>query len=255
MLKKPVCFGPDADIIDIRRDPAFKTVFTRDNPKSRGALQGLLSCLTRRKISVLTITSGEPPANSPGGISCRFNDGEMAGIEMTLSPTPFEAVRLEFCVSSLFTAQEIQGNRKNNEKLKYTYQISVMGRKVFPDENLVHRFEYYDEKRSLSFEGKTRIITFELPKIGKTAERKTAAEMSAEERWAAFFWYSADKSRRELVNAILELDEAIAMAGETMLDFTKEEVEWFRRESEIKYEPDMRRMLSGAQDEAPQGKP
>jgi hypothetical protein len=39
------------------------------------------------------------------------------------------------------------------------------------------------------------------------------------------------------------------MAGETMLDFTKEELEWFRRGSEIKYELDMRQMLSGTQDE------
>jgi flagellar biosynthesis/type III secretory pathway protein FliH len=74
--------------------------------------------------------------------------------------------------------------------------------------------------------------------------------MSAEERWAAFFCYSAEKGKRKLVNAILEIEEAIAMAGETMLDFTKEEVEWFRRESEIKYELDMRQMLSDAQDEA-----
>jgi hypothetical protein len=73
-----------------------------------------------------------------------------------------------------------------------------------------------------------------------TAARKAVGEMSGEERWAVFLWYGADRSRRELVNAILEHEEAIAMAGETMLAFTKEEIAWFRRESEIKYELDMR---------------
>jgi hypothetical protein len=62
--------------------------------------------------------------------------------------------------------------------------------------------------------------------------------MSGEERWAAFFYYRADKKKRELVNRILEKEEAIAMAAERMLEFTEQELEWYRNESKLKYELD-----------------
>ncbi|MDR1625988.1 MAG: hypothetical protein LBT33_05550 [Spirochaetia bacterium] len=62
--------------------------------------------------------------------------------------------------------------------------------------------------------------------------------------WAAFLCCCADKGKRELVNAILEHEEAIAMAGETMLAFTEEEIEWHRKESKLKYELDRRDLIA-----------
>ncbi|MDR1902301.1 MAG: hypothetical protein LBQ88_08495 [Treponema sp.] len=40
------------------------------------------------------------------------------------------------------------------------------------------------------------------------------------------------------------------MAAQTMLDFTKEEIEWFRNESKLKYELDLRETIFDAQEEA-----
>ena len=51
--------------------------------------------------------------------------------------------------------------------------------------------------------------------------------------------YHTEKEKRALVNEILKEREDIAMAGETALAFTKEELEWFRNESKLKYELDM----------------
>ncbi|MDR1317624.1 MAG: hypothetical protein LBK13_12205, partial [Spirochaetales bacterium] len=68
-------------------------------------------------------------------------------------------------------------------------------------------------------------------------------------RWAVFLRYCADRRKRELVNAILEHEEAIAMAGETMLAFSKEQIEWFRNESRLKYELDRRETILDARDE------
>jgi predicted transposase/invertase (TIGR01784 family) len=39
------------------------------------------------------------------------------------------------------------------------------------------------------------------------------------------------------------------MAGETMVGFTKEQIEWFRNESKLKYELDRRAMIAEARDE------
>jgi predicted transposase/invertase (TIGR01784 family) len=254
-VKKIISFDKDADIFDIRFDAAFKAVFTRDTPQSRGALKGLLACLIRKDISILTLSANEPPPTSPADrqirydISCRFNDGELADIEMTLYPQALEVLRLEFYVTRMFAGQHIGGNRRGYKDLKRTYQISLVNRNLFLDDALVHEFEYYDVEHNLSLGGKTRIITVELAKVAGIAERKTVGQMDGAERWATFLCYCGEKGKRELVNGILKAEEAIAMAGETILEFTEKEREWFRNESKLKYELDRRTMIAEAQEE------
>jgi predicted transposase/invertase (TIGR01784 family) len=252
---KTVTFPPDADIIDIRADRAFKAVFTRETPESRGALAGLLSSLIGREVTVLLITANEPPSNFPGDkqirydISCKFNNGELADIEVTIDPKDSETLRLEYYATRLFVTQSVSGKHYRN--LKYTYQISLVGDgKLFDDDSVVHNFEYYDKDGRLSLGGKTRIIIVELDKIGAVIARKGAEGIDGPERWAAFVRYSADKAKRELINAILTYEEAIAMAGETMLAFTKEEIEMYRRESALKRELDWSAAQIEAQDAA-----
>jgi hypothetical protein len=57
----PFPFGEGTHILDIRYDPVFKAVFTRDTAKSRGALSDLISALIGRIVSVETIVANEPP--------------------------------------------------------------------------------------------------------------------------------------------------------------------------------------------------
>jgi hypothetical protein len=166
-MKKPIQFDKDADIIDIRIDRAFKAVFTGESPRSRGALKGLLSCLTRRDLAILSLGPNEPP---PGfaedrqirfDIHCKFNGGELADIEMTINPRAFETLRMEFYVCRLFTTQDIRGTAKHYRDLKQTYHISFLNKNLFADDVLVHEFTYYDGAHNLSLDGKTRIITVE----------------------------------------------------------------------------------------------
>jgi predicted transposase/invertase (TIGR01784 family) len=207
-MKTPVTFAADADIIDIRSDDAFKAVFTRDTPESRGALKGLLSCLIGRDVSILSITANEPPPNFPDDrqirydISCRFNDGELADIEMTLDPHSAEVLRLEYYIARLFVTQDIHGADKHYKDLKFTYQISFIGnRRLFQDDELVHAFEYYDAEHGLSLEGKTRIITVELSKVEPVIAQKSVEAMDSAERWAVFICCCAEKGKRDLINA------------------------------------------------------
>jgi hypothetical protein len=108
-MPKPIRFDPEADIIDIRFDKAFKAVFTRESPSSRGALKGLLSCLIRRDITTLSLGPNEPPPAFPEDrqirldIHCKFNDGELADIEMTMNPRAFETLRMEFLSSAIYS--------------------------------------------------------------------------------------------------------------------------------------------------------
>ncbi|GMO34643.1 MAG: hypothetical protein Ta2B_15080 [Termitinemataceae bacterium] len=56
-------FEESDNIIDICHDNVFKAVFTKDNSKSRGALENMLSWLIGRSVSVIAITANEPPIN------------------------------------------------------------------------------------------------------------------------------------------------------------------------------------------------
>jgi thiamine kinase-like enzyme len=52
------------DPIDICLDIVFKAVFTRDSPKSRGALSKLVFAVTGRELTVVVLTANEPSADN-----------------------------------------------------------------------------------------------------------------------------------------------------------------------------------------------
>jgi predicted transposase/invertase (TIGR01784 family) len=233
------------DLIDICRDNVFKAVFTRDNPKSKGALSRLLSAIIGRELSVVTITANEPAIDNLRDrqirfdINCKAEGGEMINVEMFLNPDVFEPIRLEYYAGKLFTGQDIKGEDKSYDDIKAAYQISFLVKeRFFDDGEFFHIFEYYDVERGVSLGGKSRIITLELDKIEPLA-RKPAEQMSSKERWATFFKYMKDKGMREKINEILEYEEGIAMAGEVLMRISRDEVERARLMSEYKYMVDM----------------
>ena len=238
-------FNDSDDLIDIRYDNVFKSVFTRDTPASRGALSKLVSALVGREVTVLTLKANEPPTDDIRGrqirfdINCETEKGELINVEMSFNPDPFEPVRLEFHAGKLFTSQDIRGTDKDYDDLKQTYQIAILGKeRFFPDEIILHTFEYYDRENEVSLNGKTRIITLELSKMDKVVE-KPIGEMNAVEHWGIFFQYLTDMAQRKKINEIIEREEGIAMASEILMTISKDEVEKARLRSEYKYQLDL----------------
>jgi hypothetical protein len=97
----PFSFADGAQILDIRYDPVFKAVFTRDTDKSRGALSDLISALIERAVVVELITANEPAPDDSRqrhlrfDVNCRTEKGELINVEMSFNPDPCEPVRLE----------------------------------------------------------------------------------------------------------------------------------------------------------------
>jgi len=241
---KTIYFSDADDPIDIRYDNVFKAVFTRDTPGSKTALSDLVSALIGRNVSIVEILANEPPADNIHDrrirfdINCRAEDGEPVNVEMSLDPDPFEPVRLEYYAGKLFTGQNISGTDKSYDDLKYAYQIAILAQNhFFDDDDFFHIFEYYDFQRSVSLNGRSRIITIELSKLEKVAE-KPVAEMSVKEYWAFFFRYLTDKEKRRKINEILEKEEGIAMASEVLMTISRDEHERARLLSEFKGQKD-----------------
>jgi predicted transposase/invertase (TIGR01784 family) len=250
----PFPFG-DRAVMDIRYDPVFKAVFTKDTVESRGALSGLISALIGRTVSVEAITANEPPTSYLGqkkiryDIACRSKNGEPINVEMSFHPIEDELNRLEYFASRLFVGQDIQGIEKSYADLKETYQISILAQKLFfPDKNLTHVFEFYDPQTHVSLDGKIRIITLELEKtavfIGNPVE-----EMSNAERWAAYFQYLTDEAKREKIDEIIDREEGIAMAMNALCQITADEEEYARLTSLMKGELDWRSSMKDAKRE------
>ena len=248
-------FSETDDPIDIRYDNVFKAVFTRDTPASQGALSNLVSALIDRKVSIISINANEPPADDIRDrrirfdINCKAENGELINVEMSLNPDPFEPVRLEYYAGKLFTSQDIRGSEKDYDDLKEAYQITILAKeRFFKDGSFTHTFEYYDPVHKVKLNGKSRIITVELSKLAKVAE-KPVEEMSLKEYWAVYFRYLTDKGKREKINEILEREEGIAMASEVLMTISRDEVERARLMSEYKYELDAQSKLVHAKRE------
>jgi predicted transposase/invertase (TIGR01784 family) len=249
-----VRFDDSDDPIDICYDNVFKAVFTKPTPESQGALSHLVSALIGREVTVETITANEPPIDNLSDrqirfdIACRTANGEPVNVEMSLNPTPFEPVRLEFHIGKLFTGQDIQGDRDYNH-LKPAYQIAFLVKnRFFDDEAFFHTFEYYDREHGVSLDGRSRIITLELSKLDRVVEKPIEA-MTAPEHWAVYFRYLTDKAKRGKINEILEIEEGIAMASEVLMTISRDEVERARLMSEFKYQVDMQSHINHAKRE------
>lgn len=231
IMTTKVYFKEDDDIIEICKDNVFKAVFTKDTQASRIALSKLVSALIGREVSIIDILANEPPIDNIRDrqirfdINCRAENGELVNVEMCFNPNPFEPVRLEFQTGKLFVGQDIRGKEKDFNDLKRTYQIAILAKeKFFSDDVIYHTFEYYDPDNNVFLNGKTRIITLELSKVSKIAD-KSINEMNIQELWAIFFRYLTDKTKRNIINKIVEREEGIAMASEVVMRISRDEEE------------------------------
>jgi len=241
----PFPFG-DRAVMDIRYDPVFKAVFTKETTKSRTALSHLISSLIGRTVTVDTIIANEPPVDDMRqrylrfDIACKTEKGELVNVEMAFNPYASEPVRLEYHAARLFVGQGLHGQDKTYDDLKETYQIAILAKeRFFPDENFVHNFLYYDPDNRVSLGGRTRIITVELVKTGPVVD-KPIEEMTNAELWAVFFQYLTDEEKRGKIIEIINREEAIAMALDTLANITQDEVEYARLCNLIKSELDYR---------------
>jgi predicted transposase/invertase (TIGR01784 family) len=246
-------FTEDSGFPDVRSDNVFKAVFTRDTPESRGALSHLISALIGRDLAVIAVTANEPPPESTldrqirFDINCKASTGEPVNVEMSFNPGDFEPLRIEFFACKLFTGQNIRGKAADYGDLEESWQITVIGkRRFFPDEEFYHQFRYYDRIRGVSLGGRSRIVTLELAKAKRVAD-KPVAGMSPAEKWAVFFEYLPNQQMRSKIEEIAESEEGIKMAEKVLNTFTKSELAYFRQMSKLKYELDRQSMLVEAQ--------
>jgi predicted transposase/invertase (TIGR01784 family) len=111
-------------------DNVFKVMFAKDNDVSRGALMGLLEAATNQNVADVVVVQNEPVVDSlfdkqvRFDVNCKFNDGSLAEIEVTLYPNPLNEIsRMIYYTSKLIVGQSIKN--EDYKKLNRAYQISI----------------------------------------------------------------------------------------------------------------------------------
>jgi predicted transposase/invertase (TIGR01784 family) len=163
---------------------------------------------------------------------------KLVNVEMSFNPKANETVRLEYHAARLFLRQDLHGKDKTYDNLKETYQIAILAKeRFFPDENFAHNFLYYDPENRVPLGGRTRIITVELVKT-EPVVCKPVEEMTNAELWAVFFQYLTDEEKRSKIIEIINREEGIAMAVDTLVNITQDEIEYARMSTLLKSELD-----------------
>jgi predicted transposase/invertase (TIGR01784 family) len=222
-----VRIAPGDDLLNICSDPVLKAVLTKDTPESRGALRSVLSAYTGKQVSDVQVRENEPAVGSiiekkiRLDVNCRFNDGELAEVEMTLFPTRYEPWRQEYYVSKLCASQNMSGRKYKD--LKQVYQITFIGpdRQVTGDKFMIHNFSFYDKEHALSLGGRVSIITIELSKMAD----KPVEELTRQELWAYYLRYGNDPEKANQIKALMKREEGIMMAANTLSTISRDENE------------------------------
>jgi predicted transposase/invertase (TIGR01784 family) len=247
--------GPEGFVPDVRYDDVFKAVFADGSePRSRGALSGLLSAVTGRRLRVAGVLRDEPATGFAGekriryDVSCVADDGSRHNVEMTLHPTSCEPVRMEYYAAKAHTGQPARG--RTYSEVTPTCQVSVLGGNVFDDGECLHAFSFHDAARGTPFGGRLSVFTLELRKVEAVARAKAARDMSPAERWASYFRYNADGSEfaRKLLEEIMEEEEGVRMAAEVVSLFSEDEERFFWNLSREKYETDRYNLMMDAEE-------
>ena len=227
----PDYYSSFRESLSICNDAVFKAVFTKDTPESRTALRSLLSAFLERELSILEVMPNEPAINDfrdrliRFDFAVKFNDGELANVEMTINPKNDETLRFEYYTARLFVIQNIRGQDKSFSDLKPTYHLSFLGKNIYPDTEWLHRFTYYDSESRIKMGGRTMIMTVELKKLEQAKKSELAERLDNRESWGLFMMHYGNENNAELIQKLTEKNEGIAAAAQVMSMFRKTELE------------------------------
>jgi predicted transposase/invertase (TIGR01784 family) len=214
------------DLLDPKDDIVFKAMLTSANEASYETLKHIISDFTGLKIEEVRVTENEPQGGNVGekhlrlDVSCVFNGKEVAEVEMTMDANKFEFIRNEHYLSRLYSSAKTMGIKKY-EDYPEAYQISIIGNRIvnYDNEDPISFYEFCDLKTKKPINGKMHMIIAELKKI-KTED---IGKMTAKEKWAAFFKWSADKSKADKLSELIKTEEGLQMATGALRYVSKDE--------------------------------
>ena len=237
----------DSDLFDPRYDYVAKRILTAENPESKRALIDLINSSLKLvcggTVVDLTVINTELPVDSKNykksrfDIRARFQSGEQGIIEVEWGKKDNLKKRSQLIISKAYSDQDISNKTYND--LKRCYLICIVDHTLFEGDEEYFRDGMFRDAKGNPITDDQIIIFFELSKIGKLLD-KPVDKLTDIECWLLFFKYAADKSKRDMLNKIIEREAGVSMATQILQTISKDERERSLYQSHLIYELDQR---------------
>ncbi|MDR2590957.1 MAG: Rpn family recombination-promoting nuclease/putative transposase [Oscillospiraceae bacterium] len=218
------------DILPMSEDYVLKSVLT--HPEAKPALMDLVSTFIHRKVTDVEIRNNElhsittEEKNVRLDLNCVIDDGSQVDVEMQGSRLAgLDGGRKMLVNKSVYYLTDLHSSQKSKgveyDNLVRTYQIT------FCMQNIFTKNEYISEA-FLRTEDGTQIsdqIHLTIIELGKRDDvlSKPVEEMSPIEMWSTFLRYSGDRSKRDIINKVLEKKGEIGMAGSLLASISQDD--------------------------------
>ncbi len=232
-------------LLNPRIDSTFKALFTQPNEDSRAAMHAFLEAATERRIATWEISQNEAPIEYFGhrsvsfDISCVFDDGMAADIEMQAFRQPYDyGQRAEYLVARLASSR--MKRSVEWEKAPTVYQISVLDFEYVPQSGVtspdpVSRYAMRT-KDGRELANALNIVFIELPKVAKleaSLESNTALE-----NWGIFLKDADDPEKRGLIQDLMRKEKGLMEAHKALSLISADDELWYAQFKQEKAERD-----------------
>lgn len=235
-------------------DEVFKALFTSESGESRTALRCFLTAVLQKKVKDVQLRPNEPPENDENDrgirfdLSCTFNDGEAADVEMqgTNKYHAFGA-RAEYLSARLLTTVFSRGD--DWPQIPKIYQISLL--KFTFDKSDSSAVSTYQMKKNNGhlLSGIQTVIFLELPKIDALGDIPPG-NLNSVEKWCKFFIDADNPDKQEYIKQLMVAEGGIMEAKKTLDKISTDWILWKRELDREVTERDRNTELHYAQKEA-----
>ena len=249
----------DIEILPPTDDRIFKVILTSSEAKP--FLMKLIAGIIGRRVVDVTICGNEIPISDTQekaerfDVNCKTDDGSQINIEMQASRMEEDRggehknlkARIIYFLSDLYSSQPSKGQQRYDQ-LARTYQVTFCSYTVFPQrKEYLNSFSVRHDQDNELLHDAIQTVIIELSKL-EDIVKKPVETMTDMEKFSVFFEYAANPTYRDAVNKVIESEEVLTVAGNLLMNISKDERERAIFRSRKKFQMDQSSNIATAED-------
>ena len=248
-----------ADILPPSDDRVFKLILT--SPEAKQGLMNLISSIIGRTvIDVVLLPNELAPGDTEEkaerfDVNCKIDDGSQINLEMQASHMIEDLDgqhrnlkgKSVYYLTYLHSSQPAKGLRRY-DRLARSYQITFCSYTIFPNtQDYMNSFSLRHDTTGELLSDAISLTFVELSKLSEVV-KKPVCDMTDLDKWSVFLQYAPDLEHREIVNKVIESEEVLQVAGDLLMNISKNERERAIYRSRRKFQTDLQSDLATAED-------
>ena len=248
-----------ADILPPSDDRVFKLILT--SPEAKQGLMNLISSIIGRTvIDVVLLPNELAPGDTEEkaerfDVNCKIDDGSQINLEMQASHMIEDLDgqhrnlkgKSVYYLTDLHSSQPAKGLRRY-DRLARSYQITFCSYTIFSNtHDYMNSFSLRHDTTGELLSDAISLTFVELSKLSEVV-KKPVRDMTDLDKWSVFLQYAPDLEHREIVNKVIESEEVLQVAGDLLMNISKNERERAIYRSRRKFQTDLQSDLATAED-------